>query len=175
MLFQKFWWNNRTLYLTLGARRSHGQTISADISLFSLPYQVGLYTQWNLKPKLVVLVFSSSQILQYPFTQILPMPNLPFAELCRFPRIYRELHDGCFSLLFLLDTSISNYVDTSDPTPNLPFADLCRPVSANMLILDRFRRNEKKLSPLVKIGSLMGNESQEWGMGNRKWRMGNWE
>ena len=77
------------------------------------------------------------------------MPNLRLAELCRFPRICRELHAGCFSLPILSDTLISIYTDTFDAqiyrSPN--FAGFSEYSDA------RFRRSEKKLSPLVNIGS----------------------
>ena len=43
--------NNRTLCLTFGAKRSYGQTISADISPFSLPYHGGLQSAMNIQPR----------------------------------------------------------------------------------------------------------------------------
>ena len=125
-----------------GARRSHGQTISADISLFSLPYQVSLYTQWNLKPKLVVLVFSSSQILQFTVRRTLPLStNMPRVTWRLFhssvPLRYLNIllrkyfrSDAKFTVCWPLPAGFRKYADT------------------------RFRRNEKKLSSLVRIGSL---------------------
>lgn len=77
------------------------------------------------------------------------MPNLPFAELCRFPRICRELHDGCFSLPFF-NIQLRKYFRC-----DAKFT-VCWPLPAGFRKYadTRFRRNEKKLSSLVRIGSL---------------------